>query len=51
MSVLVRVQKFFALPWHDILRGLEAVAMLAIARFLIRFIPFSRWKHWLEIER
>lgn len=32
---------------HTRLRTLEAMAFLALARLLIRFVPFARWSRWL----
>lgn len=29
------------------LRTMEAMALLALARLLIRFVPFARWSRWL----
>jgi hypothetical protein len=40
-----------ALTFRDIGLLFEAVMMLAIARFFIKFVPFAQWKDRLDIDR
>lgn len=51
MCVLSKLAALRSLTLRDIGLLFEAVLMLVIARYFIKFVPFAKWKDRLDIDR